>query len=57
MVLVLFLPVSPLPFYLVTFWKDSAAAVLLVWTCAVALPLVSREEEDEAAFPGSGSPR
>lgn len=43
-VLVLFLPVSPLPFYLVTFWKDSAAAVLLVWTCAVALPLVSREE-------------
>jgi hypothetical protein len=45
-VLVLFLPVSPLPFYLVTFWKDSAAAVLLVWTCAVALPLVSRREED-----------
>ena len=44
-VLVLFLPVSPLPFYLVTFWKDSAAAVLLVWTCAVALPLVGREEE------------
>jgi hypothetical protein len=46
-VLVLFLPVSPLPFYLVTFWKDSAAAVLLVWTCAAALPLVSREEEEE----------
>src|SRR6476661_6366821 len=39
-VLVLFLPVSPLPFYLVTFWKDSAAAVLMVWTCAVALPAV-----------------
>jgi hypothetical protein len=46
-VLVLFLPVSPLPFYLVTFWKDSAAAVLLVWTCAVALPLASRGEEGE----------
>jgi hypothetical protein len=46
-VLVLFLPVSPLPFYLVTFWKDSAAAVLLVWTCAVALPLVSRKEAGE----------
>jgi hypothetical protein len=46
-VLVLFLPVSPLPFYLVTFWKDSAAAVLLVWTCAVALPLVSGEREGE----------
>jgi hypothetical protein len=45
-VLVLFLPVSPLPFYLVTFWKDSAAAVLLVWTCAVALPLVIRGEEE-----------
>ena len=50
-VLVLFLPVSPLPFYLVTFWKDSAAAVLLVWTCAVALPLVSREEEDGGGRP------
>ena len=50
-VLVLFLPVSPLPFYLVTFWKDSAAAVLLVWTCAVALPLVSREEGGESRLP------
>ncbi len=50
-VLVLFLPVSPLPFYLVTFWKDSAAAVLLVWTCATALPLVDREEGDESRLP------
>ena len=40
-VLVLFLPVSPLPFYLVTFWKDSWAAVILVWICAVSLRLVS----------------
>ncbi len=33
----LLLPVSPLPFYLMTFWKDSWAAVVLVWTCAAAL--------------------
>ncbi|HEX9944065.1 MAG TPA: hypothetical protein VGG03_18795, partial [Thermoanaerobaculia bacterium] len=40
-VLVLLLPVSPLPFYLVTFWKDSWCAVILVWMCAVSLQLAS----------------
>ncbi|HEY0558377.1 MAG TPA: hypothetical protein VGG20_29265 [Thermoanaerobaculia bacterium] len=40
-VLFLLLPVSPLPFYLAIFWKDSWAAVLLLWTCAVAARLVS----------------
>lgn len=40
--LLLLLPVSPLPFYLATFWKDSWAAVLLVWVCAVSLRLLAR---------------
>ncbi|MFL6232583.1 MAG: hypothetical protein ACJ76N_05560 [Thermoanaerobaculia bacterium] len=39
--LFLLLPVSPLPFYLATFWKDSWAAVLLVWICAVSLRLLA----------------
>jgi len=42
-VLFLFLPVSPLPFYLVTFWKDSWAAFILAWICALSFRLVSGE--------------
>ncbi|PYQ64431.1 MAG: hypothetical protein DMF53_07440 [Acidobacteria bacterium] len=33
----LLLLLSPLPFYLATFWKDSWAAVILVWVCALSL--------------------
>ena len=44
-VLLLLLPVSPLPFYLATFWKDTWAAVLLVWACALALRLLSGPPE------------
>ncbi|HET9209065.1 MAG TPA: hypothetical protein VFR03_01640 [Thermoanaerobaculia bacterium] len=39
-VLLLLLPVSPLPFYLATFWKDTWAAVLMLWACAFALRLL-----------------
>jgi hypothetical protein len=39
--LFLLLPLSPLPFYLATFWKDTWAAVLLVWMCAVSLRALS----------------
>lgn len=39
--LFLLLPLSPLPFYLATFWKDTWAAVLLVWLCAVSLRALS----------------
>jgi hypothetical protein len=42
--LFLVLPLSPLPFYLATFWKDSWAAVLMLWACAVALRLLARPE-------------
>jgi hypothetical protein len=42
--LFLLLPLSPLPFYLATFWKDSWAAVLLVWACALSLRLLSPGE-------------
>jgi len=38
-------PLTPLPFYLATFWKDSWAAILLLWTCAVSLELVSEPPE------------
>lgn len=39
-VLVLFLvPVTPFPFYLVTFWKDAWCAVLFLWICALAAAL------------------
>ena len=37
----LLLLLSPLPFYLATFWKDSWAAVLLVWVCAVSFRLLA----------------
>jgi hypothetical protein len=47
--LFLVLPLSPLPFYLVTFWKDSWATVLLLWTCAVALRLVAASSASAAA--------
>ncbi|HEY2291537.1 MAG TPA: hypothetical protein VGM86_12625 [Thermoanaerobaculia bacterium] len=39
--LLLLLPPSPLPFYLATFWKDSWAAVLLVWVCALSFRALS----------------
>jgi hypothetical protein len=39
--LLLLLPPSPLPFYLATFWKDTWAAVLLVWICALSLRALS----------------
>jgi hypothetical protein len=48
-VLLLVLPVSPLPFYLATFWKDSWAAVLMLWTCAVSFRLLSESLEADAA--------
>jgi hypothetical protein len=35
--LILLVPPSPLPFYLMTFWKDAWAMVLLLWVGAVAL--------------------
>lgn len=35
--LLLLVPVSPLAFYLMTFWKDSLAAILLLWTGTLAL--------------------
>lgn len=47
--LFLLLPPSPLPFYLATFWKDSWAAVLLVWMCAVSLRLLTRPRWYHAA--------
>lgn len=37
----LLLPLTPLALYLVTFWKDSWSAVILVWMCAVACRLVT----------------
>lgn len=33
----LLVPVSPLAFYLMTFWKDACAAILLLWIGALAL--------------------
>jgi hypothetical protein len=42
--LVLLLPASPLVFYLMTFWKDAWALVLLLWLGALALRLASRPE-------------
>jgi hypothetical protein len=48
-VLLLVLPVSPLPFYLATFWKDSWAAVLMLWTCAVSFRLLGEPPEADAA--------
>jgi len=38
-------PLTPLPFYLATFWKDSWAAILLLWICAVSLELLSEPPE------------
>ena len=35
--LLLLVPVSPLAFYLMTFWKDALAAILLLWIGALAL--------------------
>lgn len=42
--LLLLVPVSPLAFYLMTFWKDALAAILLLWIGALALarPSVAR---------------
>lgn len=41
---VLLLPVSPLSYYLTTFWKDSWSAFVLLWLCAVALRIASDPE-------------
>ncbi len=43
--LVLLLPWSPLAFYLMTFWKDAWAAVLLLWIGALAIALFRRGME------------
>lgn len=42
--LLLLVPVSPLAFYLMTFWKDAVAAILLLWigTLALARPSAAR---------------
>jgi hypothetical protein len=45
----LLLLLSPLPFYLATFWKDSWAAVLLVWICAISLRLLAEPRRLRAA--------
>lgn len=37
----LLVPVSPLAFYLMTFWKDACAAILLLWIGALALGRLS----------------
>jgi hypothetical protein len=39
---VLLLPVTPLAFYLMTFWKDAWAMVFLLWIGALALDLLRR---------------
>jgi hypothetical protein len=44
-VLLLLLPVSPLPFYLAMFSKDSWAAVLMLWACALASRLLGGPRE------------
>ncbi|HEY0558380.1 MAG TPA: hypothetical protein VGG20_29280 [Thermoanaerobaculia bacterium] len=44
--LLMVLPMSPLPFYLATFWKDSWAAVLLLWICALSLRLLAAAPDD-----------
>ena len=46
--LALLIPVSPLAFYLMTFWKDVWVMILLLWTGALALGLV------RAGDPGRG---
>lgn len=38
--LLLLTPLSPLPFYLAVFWKDTWAAVLMLWLCAAAFRLL-----------------
>jgi len=48
----LLLPISPLPFYLMTFWKDSWSAVILLWMCAVSLGLL----RESPASPGGRLP-
>jgi hypothetical protein len=40
-VAVLLIPVTPLAFYLMTFWKDAWALVLLAWICALATELLA----------------
>lgn len=43
--LLLILPLSPLVFYLMTFWKDSWSALILLWICAVSFQIVSEPPE------------
>jgi hypothetical protein len=43
--LLLLAPVSPLAFYLMTFWKDAWAAVFLLWIGALAIDLYGRRPE------------
>jgi hypothetical protein len=43
--LLLLMPWSPLAFYLMTFWKDAWAAILLLWIGALAISLFRRGAE------------
>jgi hypothetical protein len=48
--LLLLVPVTPLAFYLMTFWKDAWAMILMLWVGALALDLYRRGPDGKRLF-------
>jgi hypothetical protein len=40
-------PLSPLPFYLVTFWKDTLLAVVMLWLAVLLVRLLTRKDSGQ----------